>query len=480
MNPSTYQLYIDGNWTEAADKARFSVINPATEEEIAQLPQAGRKEAEAAVTAAAGAWENWKNTNPFDRAALLKKAARAMKEKAEEYGAITTQESGKPLAEAMGEWKVAADMMEWFAEEAKRTYGVVIPGSRNGKRMQLIYQPVGVIGVITAWNFPVWNLVRPWGAALAAGCTLVAKPSEETPLTAVLLTGLLEKAGIPKGVINLVMGKAPEIGDILMEAPEVKKVHFVGSTQVGKLLMDKASLTNTRLSLELGGNAPVLVFPDADVKKVAASAVAAKFRNCGQVCIAPQRFLVHKDIAETFITEASKRINNYVVGNGMEAETQIGPLINKAQREKVREFLQKAVASGARVMAGGEPPAGKEKGYFFSPTLLTEVTEQSAVFREEIFGPVMAVTVFEDTGEAIRLANATPYGLAAYIWTNDLNTAVKVSEALSFGIVGINEWTPHATEAPFGGIKQSGQGSELGHDGIFEYMNKKLISIGGL
>jgi len=346
--------------------------------------------------------------------------------------------------------------------------------------MQVVWQSIGVVGVITAWNFPVWNLARPWGAAIAAGCSIVAKPSEETPLTAMALAKIFEEEGLPAGVLNLVVGDAPGIGEVLMDSFEIRKVHFVGSTRVGKLLMDKASKTNTQLSLELGGNAPVIIFPDVNVKEIAASAVGAKFRNCGQVCISPQRFIVHKDIYEEFTSEASKLIADYVYGDGMDETSQVGPLINKKQQDQLKRLVKEAVAGGAEVLAGGDASSKNGKGFYFKPTLLKNVTKDSPVFKEEIFGPLMPVLVFETTKEAIEMANNTEYGLAAYIWTNNLNTAIKVSEAVEFGIVGINEWTPHATEAPFGGMKQSGQGSELGHDGIFEYMEKKLISIGGL
>ncbi|WP_405415737.1 NAD-dependent succinate-semialdehyde dehydrogenase [Maribacter sp. Asnod1-A12] len=474
------QLYINGTWKNAEDNSTFDVLNPATEEVIVKLPNAGSLETDLAIKAASQSFKVWKNTNAFDRAKLLKSVALKIREKAKEYAEITTKESGKPLLEATGEWMIAADLFEWFAEEAKRTYGTVIPASRNNKRMQVIYQPVGVVGIITAWNFPIWNLARPWGAALAAGCSIVAKPSEETPLTAILLAQIFEESALPKGVINLVFGNASEIGDSLMHAPEVKKMHFVGSTRVGKLLMDKASITNTKLSLELGGNAPVLVFPDVNIKEVAASSVTAKFRNCGQVCISPQRYIVHKDAYHAFIEEAAKHVANYAIGNGLNANSQIGPVINKKQQEQLNNFVSTAVASGAEVIVGGENHQENGKGYFFKPTLIGNVNQESSVFKNEIFGPIMAVTTFETMDEAISLANKTQYGLAAYIWTNNLNTAIIASEAIDFGIIGINEWTPHATEAPFGGMKESGQGSELGNDGIYEYLDKKLISIGSL
>lgn len=474
------KLFINGEWADAQSSKTHKVINPATEEIIETIPFGGKEDADLAIQAAQNAFSEWKNTNAFERGRILKKIADKIRLKAKEFAIITTKESGKPILESTGEWMIAADLFEWFGEEAKRAYGTVIPAGRNNKRMQVIWQSIGVVGIITAWNFPVWNLARPIGAALAAGCPVVLKPSNETPLTAMALAKLIDEEGLPKGIFNLVAGKSSEIGDALMYSPEIKKIHFVGSTHIGKMLMDKASKTNTKLSLELGGNAPVVIFPDVDVKKVAAASVLAKFRNCGQVCISPQRFIVHKDIYEEFTTEAAKVTAAYEVGNGLDEKTQIGPMISKAQQINVIRLFEESIKGGAKLLAGGEAYQVNGKGYFFKPTLLSQVTVETAAFKEEIFGPIMPVMSFETTEEAIDLANRSEYGLAAYIWTNDLNTAIKVSEEIEAGIVGINEWAAHATEAPFGGIKQSGQGSELGHDGIFEYMDKKLISIGSL
>ena len=474
----SYQLYINGVWKNAHDGDTHDVINPATEEIVFNTAYGKAKDANEAIEAATNALSKWKQTNAFERAKYLKAIAQLMREYAADFASITTQESGKPFVEANGEWLVSADIFEWFAEEAKRTYGMVLPASKNDKRMSVIWQPMGVVGMITAWNFPVWNLARPWAAALAAGCTIVAKPSEFTPISAVLLTRLIEKAGISKGVVNLVNGDASSIGDTMLQDKRIKKIHFVGSTRVGKLLMDKASITNTKLSLELGGNAPLIVFDDVDVEKIAIDAAKAKFRNCGQVCVSPQRFLIQNTIYDRFITAFTNQTAKLQVGNGLEKTTNIGPLINKKQQNYIADLVDKDVQNGVEIVMGGEKTSGK--GYFYPPTILKHVTDKHATFTQEIFGPVVPMISFNTVEEVIELANATEYGLAAYLFTNHIQRITQITEALEFGMVAVNEWTPHGTEAPFGGWKQSGSGSELGPDGIYEYMEKKLISIGSL
>ena len=472
--------HINGTWLDALSGDTWPVVNPATEAVINSVPFGGTADAQLAVDVAQTAFPVWKNTNAWQRADILKKVADLMRTQSKELAQITVSEAGKPMAEAVGEWVVAAQFFEWYAEEAKRNYGRVIPASRNNKRMSVIAQPIGVVGIITAWNFPVWNLCRVWAAALAAGCTIVAKPSEYTPLTAMALMELLVAAGIPAGVANLVLGNATEIGETLLARPEVRKIHFVGSTRVGKLLLEGASRTNTKLSLELGGNAPCLIFPDVNLEAVAKSAALAKSRNCGQVCVSPQRFLVHQDIYTDFVERVSAHMAQLKLGDGQDANTQIGPLINARQREQVEQVVQNSIAQGAKLSTGGNRPTQFDKGFFYSPTVLSDVTPEQDIFRKEVFGPVMGITPFASTEEAISLANDTEYGLASYLWTNDLRTSIKVSEALEFGIVGINEWAAHATEAPFGGWKQSGLGYECGEEGLHEYLEKKLISIGDL
>jgi succinate-semialdehyde dehydrogenase len=475
-----FQQYIDGAWTGALAGGTWDVIDPATEETVRTVPFGGREDCRAAIEAAARAFPTWSTRTAYERGALLQKAAARMRELADTLARTTVLESGKPFAQARGEWVVAADLFDWFAEEGRRAYGRTIPARVAGKRMTVHRQPMGVIGVITAWNFPAYNPARAWAAALAAGCTLVGRASEFTPLTAMAMTELLVDAGLPAGVLNLINGEPESMGQEMLDHPAVRKISFTGSVRVGKILMDGASRTVTRLSLELGGNAPVIVMPDVDLDQVTAGAVTSKFRNNGQVCVAPQRFLVHRRAADAFADHAAARAKQLRIGSGLEADVQVGPLINARQRDRVAALVSGATAQGVDVRAGGQRPARLPRGYFFEPTVLSGVTPDMPVFGEEIFGPVMPVIGFDEVEEALALANRTPYGLAAYIWTNDLRTAVKLSEGLEFGIVGVNEWTAHATEAPFGGWKQSGLGHESGAEGLNEYLETKLVSVGGL
>ena len=473
-----HQQLIAGAWRPAAGGGTWTVVDPATEAPVATVPWGDRADAEAAIAAAVEAFPAWARRTPWERAGPLLEAARLMRARADALGAVTVSESGKPFVQARGEWHVAADLFEWFAEEGKRATGRVLPSRTPGKRMQVLRQPLGVVGVITAWNFPAYNPARAWAAALAAGCTVVARPSEFTPLTAMHLAALLVEAGLPAGVLNLVSGDPDAQGQALLDHPAVRKIHFTGSVRVGKHLMDGASRTLTRLSLELGGNAPVLVLPDMTAAQVVPGAVAAKFRNNGQVCIAPQRFLVPRAMVDEFVALAAARVAALRVGPGHQRDVQVGPLINARQRARVEALVDGARAEGATVVAGGRRPPALPQGFFYEPTLVRDVTPAHALFHEEIFGPVLPVIAYDDVDEAVALANATPYGLAAYVQTNDLRAAARVSEALEFGMVGVNEWTPHATEAPFGGWKQSGMGHESGAEGLAEYLETKLVSTG--
>lgn len=474
------QQLIDGSWVDAGNGGTWDVIDPATEAVIRTVPFGDRADCRAAIAAAERAFPAWAARTPWERGAILLRAAGLMRERARDLAVTTVRESGKPIAQAKGEWFVAADLFEWFAEEGKRAYGRTIPSRVRSKRLTVLRQPLGVVGVITAWNFPAYNPARAWAAALAAGCTVVARASEYTPLTAMAMAGLLTEAGLPPGALNLVNGEPEGMGQEMLDHPACRKISFTGSVRVGKILMEGAARTVTRLSLELGGNAPVVVLPDVDVEAFSAGSVSAKFRNNGQVCVAPQRFFVHRRIADRFGELVARRARELRLGSGLDQETEVGPLINARQRERVEQLVTAAAGSGVEVLTGGRRPPERERGYFFEPTVLARVRPELAVYGDEIFGPVLPIVPFDDLDEAVARANATPYGLAAYVWTNDLTAAIHAAERLEFGMVGINEWAPFATEAPFGGWKQSGIGHESGAEGLAEYLETKLVTLGGL
>jgi len=475
----TKQL-IGGAWVDASTGGTWDVINPATEEVLRTVPFGGKQDAIDAIEAAEAALREWSAKSPYERGDVLKRAAALMRARIDELARVTVMESGKPFIEAKGEWKVATDFFEWFAEEGKRAYGRTIPSRVPSKRMLTIKQPVGVVGVITAWNFPAYNIARSWSAALAAGCTVVGRPSEFTPLTAMAMAAILIESGVPKGALNVINGEPEAMGQAMLDHPACKKISFTGSVRVGRILMDGASRTFTRLSLELGGNAPVLVFPDVDVNAVAKAAAQARYRNAGQVCVAPQRFLVHAKIHDEFTEKLVPHVAALKVGSGLEPDTRVGPLINMRQRDRLEGLVEDAQKKGASVLAGGRRPPHLSAGYYYEPTVIGGVRPEMAVSSEEIFGPILPVATWDDIDEAIAHANSTPYGLAAYVWTNDLRAAVRAYEGLDFGMVAVNEWAPHATEAPFGGRKQSGIGREGGQEGLDEYLEVKLVSLGGI
>jgi acyl-CoA reductase-like NAD-dependent aldehyde dehydrogenase len=474
-----FKQFIDGGWVDAQNGGVWDLVNPATELVIEQIPFGDERDAQTAIEAAAGAFPAWAHLTPYQRGDILEKAARFIDDHLDEFARITTEESGKPLSQAKGEWGVAPAHFRWAAAEAQRLYGRWIPARVPGRRIDVTYQPMGVIGVITAWNFPVYNQSRAISSALAVGCTVVSRPSEYTPRSAMLLAYALAEAGLPAGVLNVINGDPNNMGQAMLDDKRLKKIQFTGSTRVGRLLMDGASRTITQLSLELGGNAPVMVFPDAgDIAAVAKNGMRTKVRNNGQVCIAPQRFYVHESIVDEFNNSAVATAEQQVVGNGVDPETTVGPLINARQRDRVVDLVASSVDQGARVLTGGAAP--DQPGFFYQPTVITDVKPGVPVHEEEIFGPVMPVIPFESTDEAITIANATDYGLAAYVFTRDLATAFKVSEELEFGMIGINDWHPTTPEAPFGGMKQSGMGRELGTEGIMEYVEPKTRYYGGL
>jgi len=479
MNPR-YQQYIDGQWCDASNGNTWDVLNPSTEEVVATVPFGNGDDCRAAIAAAARAFPAWAGMTAYERAAILYKTAQLIRERIDELHLVDSQESGKTLADARGDLQAAASLFEWYAEEAKRAYGRTVPSRKPGKRITVLQQPIGVVGVITAWNFPAYNPSRSWSAALAAGCTVVARPSEYTPLTAMSIVQILVEAGLPPGVLNLVNGEPEPMGQAMLDERACRKIAFTGSVRVGKLLMEGAARTVTRLSLELGGNAPVLIFPDADLEALAPVAVETKFRCTGQVCVSPQRFLVHEKARDEFVERIQPFVASLRLGPGTEPDTQVGPLINATQRDRVEQLVGVASGEGVSVVAGGRRPPSFSKGYFYEPTILNNVTAGTTPFREEIFGPVMPVISFSDVDEVVAMANDTQYGLAAYLFTNDLKTAMRAAERLEFGMIGINEWQASAIEAPFPGWKQSGLGHECGMEGMLNYMEPKLVAMGGI
>lgn len=480
MSDTRFQQLIAGEWVNAQHGGTWDLINPATEEIIQQVPFGDASDASAAIDAAQIAFPAWSQRTPYERAEVLMVAAEWILARADELARITTEESGKPLSESAAEWRSASNYFKWFAEECKRAYGRIIPARVATRRIHVQPQPLGVVGSITAWNFPVYNIVRTWAAALAAGCTVVGRPSEYTPRSGMLLAQALHESGAPAGVINLINGDPASMGQAMLDDPRCRKISFTGSTRVGKLLMEGSAKTVTRLALELGGNAPLLIFPDVDVEAVARDAVAWKYRNCGQVCVSPQRFFVHSRILEEFTERVSDLASKMIIGNGLEAGVQMGPLINQRQRERVEHLVSDAVQAGASVLSGGQRPTHLDCGYFYAPTVMTDVTPQMPLYHEEIFGPVLPIIGFSDPEEAIAQANDTEYGLAAFIQTRDLNTALRVSERLEYGMVCINDWLPATPEAPFGGVKQSGIGRECGTEGLEDYMETKTVYIGNV
>ncbi|MEJ7596493.1 MAG: NAD-dependent succinate-semialdehyde dehydrogenase [Kofleriaceae bacterium] len=472
------QQLLDNQWVDAIDGGRWDVIDPATEEVVTSVPFGGAQDVARAVDAAHRAWPAWRARTAYDRGAILTAAATLMRARCEPLGELTVRESGKPLAEAVREWQIAADLFDWYAEEGKRVYGYTIPSRVATKRMLVLREPIGVVGVITAWNFPAYNPARAIAAALAAGCCVVVRPAELTPLSAMAMADALVEAGLPPGVLCLVNGEPVAMGQAMLDHPELRKISFTGSVPVGKLLMDGASRTMTRLSLELGGNAPVLVLPDADIEAVARASVSARFRNAGQVCVSPQRFFVERSRLARFEEIVVEETRKLPVGSGMDGTTRIGPMISERHRERVERLIAATTAAGAKVRTGGTRPP--RPGYFLEPTVLGEVTATMPAFTDEVFGPLFAISTFDQLDDAIAAANRTSYGLAAYVFTNDLRAAMHAYEHLEFGIIGVNEWAPHATEAPFAGRKDSGLGHESGREGLADNLETKLVSFGGV
>ncbi|HXG11219.1 MAG TPA: NAD-dependent succinate-semialdehyde dehydrogenase [Gemmataceae bacterium] len=474
---SLKRMYIDGKWCEAEDGRTYEVINPATEEVIADIAYGGRADARRALEAAHRALPAWMKLTAWDRGRILKRTADLMRERLDQIARTLTMEQGKPLAESKAEIMHSADTFEWFAEEGKRAYGQVIPHSAPGKRHLTIKHPVGVVAAISPWNFPITLQARKIAPALAAGCTIVCKPASQTPLSLILLFEYMIEAGLPPGVANLVMGPAQELADEFLENPLCRKISFTGSTEVGKQLMRGCADQLKRISLELGGHAPFIVFPDADPEAVAKAAVIGKFRNNGQVCIAPSRFYVHKDVHKKFTEVAVEATKKLKLGNGLEPGVEIGPMFEKRALDNTIELIEDAKRRGAQVLHGGKRSDRFEKGYFFEPTVLTNLSNDMKIMVEEPFAPVMPLLDFNKIDEVIAAANNTRYGLAAYVFTNDITVMWRMAEGLEAGIIGINEPVPAVPQAPFGGMKESGLGRELAHEGLEAYLETKYIAL---
>ncbi|MGY3943184.1 NAD-dependent succinate-semialdehyde dehydrogenase [Aeromonas tecta] len=471
--------YIDGRWCEAHDGRQFAVQNPATGQVIVQVPDMNEVDTRRAIDAAHAAQPAWAALTAKERSHKLSAWFELIMANQDELARIMTQEQGKPLAEAKGEVAYGASFIQWFAEEGKRAYGRTIPGFSGDRRLATIKQPVGVVAAITPWNFPIAMITRKAGPALAAGCTIVIKPAAETPLCALALAVLAEAAGIPAGVINIVTShQAATVGNELCSNPKVRKLSFTGSTRIGKQLMRQCADTMKRLSLELGGNAPFIVFDDADLDAAVVGALASKYRNAGQTCVCANRILVQSSVYDAFADKLAAAVRAFKVGDGLGEGVQIGPLINPAAADKVASLVKQAEAAGAKVLVGGEPhPAGP---LFYSPTILTGVTKGNPILDEEIFGPVAPLVRFETEAEAIALANDTPYGLAAYFYGRDIARVWRVAEQLEYGMVGINEGIISTELAPFGGIKESGLGREGAAEGLEEYLETKYLCFGGI
>ena len=469
-------LYVDGKWCEAVSGRTFDVHNPATGEVLGSVADGDGSDARAAIEAAGRAFAPWAAATAYERSAVLADAHRLMLERQEELARLMTSEQGKPLRMARTEVGYAADFLLWFSEEAKRVYGETIPSARSDQRFVVLRQPVGVAAAITPWNYPISMITRKVAPAVAAGCTIVLKPAEQTPLCAVETFRLFEDAGVPPGVVNLVTASDPvPIGDEMLTNPVVRKITFTGSTDVGRQIAARAAQAMKRVSLELGGHAPFLVLSDADPEHAAKGAVLVKFLNTGQACICPNRIFVHRSIADEFTAVLRERIEKLRPGNGLTDGVTVGPLIDNAALDKMAAHVEDAVDRGASLVCGGKRIPGT--GCFWEPTLLTDVTPEMRIYREETFGPIAPVVTFDDDDQAIAMANDTNYGLALYVYTRDLSRAVRTAEALQFGMVGINDINPTSAAVPFGGIKDSGLGREGARQGLDEYLDTKVCGI---
>ncbi|HVN27781.1 MAG TPA: NAD-dependent succinate-semialdehyde dehydrogenase [Candidatus Binataceae bacterium] len=472
------QCYIDGSWIEADNKRASEIRNPANREKLGSVPTCGAAETEKAIASASAAFPGWRARTARERSVIMRRWFELCLENQDDLATIMTMEQGKPLAESRGEVAYGAGFIEWFAEEARRVYGDVIPPHTRDRRIVVLKEPIGVAAAITPWNFPIAMITRKAGAALAAGCTIVIKPAPATPFCALALAELAERAGVPKGVLNVITGDEIAIGKTLCASPLVRKLSFTGSTEVGRILIEQCAPTIKKLSLELGGNAPFIVFDDADLGKAIAGVMASKFRNAGQTCVCANRILVQDAIYDSFAKRLGEAIDGLVVGNGMEQGVTIGPLIDGSAVEKVEHHIADALQHGAQVAIGGK--RHRLGGTFFQPTMLLEVPLDARLMKEETFGPVAPLTRFKDEKDAIAIANDTEYGLACYFYSRDIGRIWRVAEALEYGMVGINEGIISTEVAPFGGVKQSGIGREGSKYGIDEYLEIKYLCMGGI
>ena len=472
------KAYIDGRWVDADDKSTLDVINPVNQEIIGQVPNCGAEETNVAINAAAEAQKKWQKYPAKEKASILRDFYALLCSNQDDLAKILTYEQGKPLAEAIGEIAYSASFIEWFAEEAKRVYGDLIPGHMQDRRTLVIKQPVGVVASITPWNFPSAMLARKVGPALATGCSLVCKPAKQTPFSALAFAYLAEEAGVPKGLLNVLTGNAQTIGKALTDSEVVRKLTFTGSTEVGKMLLKECAKTVKRVSMELGGHAPFIVFEDADIEAAVEGAIAAKYRNAGQTCVCANRIYVHEDIYEEFSEGFTKEAGKLKTGQGFDPSTDQGPLIDEAALAKVEEHVADAKNHGGQITLGGQPH--KLGGLFYEPTVIKGANDEMLVSYEETFGPVAPLFSFSSEEEVIKRANNTPFGLASYFYTSDLAKSWRVSEQLEYGIVGLNTGIISTEMAPFGGIKESGMGREGSKYGIDDYLEIKYVSLAGI
>ena len=472
------KCFVNGQWSGSQDGKTIDVNNPATMEIIGKVPNFSAEQTKSVIDKADSAFQIWKNTTAKERSIILKKWSDLIIENVDDLAKIMTIEQGKPLAEAKGEILMGASYIEFYAEEAKRVYGDIIPDPRPGKRIVIIKQPVGVVGAITPWNFPNSMITRKCAAALAVGCTTVVKPASQTPFSALAVAELAKVAGFPDGVFNIITGSAKEIGMELTKNPKVKKISFTGSTEVGKILMEQSASTVKKLSMELGGHAPFIVFDDADIDEAVTGALQSKFRNSGQTCICTNRLFVHNSVYDVFLEKFTNEVKKIKVGNGLDEGIVSGPLIDRSSLEKVIDHVQDAVNVGAKIAVGGDVhPLG---GNFYQPTVLSNVSTEAKITFEETFGPVAPIYKFSNDEEVIKMANNTPYGLASYFYSRDIGRIWRVAEALEYGIVSINNGLPTIPEVPFGGVKESGMGREGSRYGLDDYLIIKYISMGGI